>query len=512
MKKKAKPTNKASVKKSEPKTEEREVIHPKFRQSSHIGDRALTADQAKILLGWEVETVDEPFGEEYLVKNSKGKKIRCRNNLKNRFFKKEICATYRQEILRGNWNLQSETIGIGQTGLITDGQHRLVGLVLANESWENEPDRYLFWTSSPTIEVPIIFGLSEDESILLTQDTGVSRTFSDVLFIQGYFPEIDSATRRDKACKKLDYAVRFVWRRLGVSDALEITGGGKFKRTHAETVAFLENHRRLEKATQFLLEEEANQKKVSSLLPLGTAAGLLYLMGSATTEPRLYHQADNPCEDLLDWELWDKACDFWALLAGDSEEFQLLRNFLGKVIEDGDSTVTAKTAVLVRGWSAFLSGKMAGVGNRKLKYETSEDGVRILAECPTVGGIDLGDGEWEHEPTPQDPTPDEIASRATTQRIKRSTKKKKETSKKKKSAKKKKGSLPFRHGQTGWLTKPSGESRKVKIIKLVRKIAIVQTEQGFLGAGATEKIDVGRLTRTQPNHRQPHEVPDEKED
>ncbi len=505
-KKKTKQTAKTKATKHK-QTEGREVIYPKPRVSLHTGDKALTAAQSKTLLGWEEEG-DDQFETDYLLKDARGKKVRCHNNIKNRPFSTGNCNTFVQEILRGRWRFNMENRIIGETGLLLNGQHTLVALVLANQAWEKDPDRYDFWETAPTIETSIALGAPEDSHTVDTLDTCRPRSLSDVLFRGPFFADVTVAKDRKAICRIADYAVKLCWSRLGIKAAYEI------RQTHSESINFLERHPRLVEAVQFIHDENGTDRKVSRFISPGIAAGLLYLMGSAKTEPRKYHQADNPTEDLLDWELWDKACDFWALLAGMSEQLQPLTKALGKLIQDEDSSQASKTATVVTAWALFLSGKKLTVLSLGLKYETDKNGIRTLVECPVVGGIDLGDGEWESEATPQDPTPQEIQSRASSEREKTAAKKTaaKKTAKKKTAKKKvanslaKKGTLKkegWDFGDKGWLTKLGNESKQVKIISLIGSQAVVRIEQGFPGAGATEKIEVGRLTRMCPNHVEP---------
>ncbi len=499
MAKKSKRTTKVAAKKS---TQEKEVLYPKPVVKICAGEKALTADQAKKLLGWE-----ETEGE-FLFKDKYGKKIICTNNLGNVPYSFANADTLLQEILRGRWKLNGHNRIIGKYGSILNGQHTLVALVLANQRWELEPDKFSAWDSAPTIETSIMFGVSEESHVVDTLDTCRPRKLSDVLYRRPYFIDLGKADRT-RACRLLEYAVKFIWARTGVANANGI------RRTHSESIDFLERHPRLVQALEFIFDEEGKQKKLSRFLPqLGKAAGLLYLMGSAKTEPRKYHQSDNPQEDLLNWDLWDQTCDFWALLAGGSKSFDPLKIALGKLIEDEDSTNAAKVAVLIRGWLSFLSEKSPRASDLKLDYYTNQDGIRVLAECPIVGGIDVGDGEYEGEPTPQDPTPQEIDARASEERVKRSAKKKGTTALKKAAKKKvtkktatkavsKKTTKAWKWQQSGWLAVPSSDPIHVKIIKLVGKIAIVETLQGFPGCGTTQKINVDRLTRMQPGLKQP---------
>jgi hypothetical protein len=157
----------------------RHVVYPEITVGKHIGPNALTAEQAKTLLLWETEEEygarrleDEPslqkddpkvtFGERYLLKDSSGQKVTCWNNSNNRPFSESWARAIAQDILNKMWRLNCETVIIGRTGQVLSGQHRLVGLVLAQQMrhGKNKDKWDTLWPDGedPTLETLIAYG------------------------------------------------------------------------------------------------------------------------------------------------------------------------------------------------------------------------------------------------------------------------------------------------------------------------------------------------------------------
>jgi hypothetical protein len=265
-------------------------------------------------------------------------------------------------------------------------------------------------------------------------------------------------------------------------------------------------------------------------------------MGASKSTPEDYYGEDTPEESCLNWDLWDKAEEFWQAISSGDPRVVGVFSALNRLIEDEDNSIDSKLAILVKAWFAFLSGEKIGAKQLKIRYATNEDGVRTRAECPTMGGIDLGEegyaslglGRKGKDPTKQeiedraeeerekrekreDEEPEKKTGRKTAKKKvakKRTTKKKvakKATKKssKKKVAKKATEKTPtktlvrkksrFRFGDKAWFPSVDGsEPKQVEIIKLVGTIAVVKVCQGFEGCGTTQKMDISRLSRNQP--------------
>src|SRR5262245_37690440 len=112
----------------------RPIRHEKLSVEVFQGDRGLTAEQAKQLLGWQEESEAVKFGQDYLLVDRRGLKVRATNNTKNRPFDVQNCRALSQSMLLKQWRLNGEPLIIGQTDEVLDGQHTLVALVLAEQA------------------------------------------------------------------------------------------------------------------------------------------------------------------------------------------------------------------------------------------------------------------------------------------------------------------------------------------------------------------------------------------
>lgn len=137
-------------------------------------------------------------------------------NNSNRPLSKGVAALYANEMLRGQWKCNGEPLifsvdEAGEEHLIS-GQHRLQGLVLAQQTIEKDevwPFAQLEWDAVIISRVP--------HDTADTVDTGKTRSHSDVLFrdpwIDTVIPEAWNATisKRKTWTKTLAGAARLVW-------------------------------------------------------------------------------------------------------------------------------------------------------------------------------------------------------------------------------------------------------------------------------------------------------------
>ena len=137
-------------------------------------------------------------------------------NNSNRPMSQGVAKLYANEMLRGQWKCNGEPIifSIDDNDMehLISGQHRLQGLVLAQQALEKEE----VWPSAQTEwDAVIVYGVPHDTAD--TVDTGKTRTHSDVLFrdpwIDTVLPEAwnDKISRRKTWTKTLAGAARLVW-------------------------------------------------------------------------------------------------------------------------------------------------------------------------------------------------------------------------------------------------------------------------------------------------------------
>jgi hypothetical protein len=421
----------------------RHVVYPEITVGKHIGPNALTAEQAKTLLLWETEEEygarrleDEPslqkddpkvtFGERYLLKDSSGQKVTCWNNSNNRPFSESWARAIAQDILNKMWRLNCETVIIGRTGQVLSGQHRLVGLVLAQQMrhGKNKDKWDTLWPDGedPTLETLIAYGAFEDHEHVRTLDNVKPRTLADVVQTSGMFDDLEPTEQKD-CSRMLAAATDFLWERTGASISRVSGGkGGKGERadetstryqTHGTSMDFIERHPRLTECVREIFNRN-EARAITSLIKTGYAAGLLYLMGSSATNADEYKDADPPSERQLNWDNWDTAREFWRGVEASQGEFQRIRDAVNALKgEEGDSKVKddEKLAILALAWRAYV--EMGEITDESLSLKEywglDRKGQAVLALVPDVGGIDYGSKrEDTSSDDGEDPTPEEI--------------------------------------------------------------------------------------------------------
>lgn len=469
---------------------ERPIIYTEEKSRRCKGDKALTGEQAKELLGWEEETDDVKFGGDYLLTDMDGNKIRCHNNNTNRPFDASLAKTWQSEHLLGNWQLNGENVIVGNTGQCLDCQHRLIGFVLAVQEWYKNPDKWPYWETEPTMETFIVTGIDESDKVVNTINTGKPRSLADVLFRSPYFADLPRSDR-NKVARICDYGVRILWYRTG-------EGADAFspRRTHAKSIDFIDRHPKILQCVRHIHDENGRDSKLTNFISPGYAAGLLYLMGSGNTDSENYGGDNNRDEGQLEWGLYDQACDFWVLLAQGAQEMQPLRDALGNIIDEDGGSMAEKCALVIKAWNLYSIGKKMSIEKLALEYATDGDGIKTLIELPTVGGIDIGSPQSPPEP---DPTPDELEERKGEEQKKRVAKKetndKKAKAKKKTSKKKKKASPKFEPvvGDTVWVNDPDGEHYDGELLQIVGTMVRIETS-----TGAIIEEPLSRIQTTEP--------------
>lgn len=487
----------------EGQSKHREVTYPAIQVSIKVGDDPITVEYAKQLLGWQEEPEGKKFGEEYVkeVKSLVGVKVRLHNNVNNRPIYISNVHDLCQEHLRKRWRINCENLIVGKTGLILNGQHCLLSLILAADLWNKDKDKYPEWTTEPTMEKLVAFGCEESDDVVNTLDTGKRRSLMDCIYRSDLFKNLEGKDRRTVA-KICEFAVRQVWSRTGVGNAFSPGLRG----THAEFLDFIDRHPKLLECVKHIFEEEGegeDSKKISRVISCGYAAGLLYLMGCSKTDPAAYHEADPPNENMLDWSEYDKATEFFVFLAGKDKKLSAISQALGKMVEDDDSSTQSKVAVIIKAWNLYSTGQLITVEALQLEYVTNDD-ERTLNEFPILGGIDLGNPKDIVEDEP--PEPKEVATRKKVvdkERNEASLDSAKPTKKAtKKVVKPKAGSDPKTGDHVyvivedgiwwsgtleGWRSSSSGVMARITV------------DEGFAGAGQVEEASRESLSLTEPD-------------
>lgn len=438
----------------------REIVYPEVVANVCQGDTAISVSDCKQLLGWEEEG-ETKFGSEYLLKDNYGNKIRCSNNVTNRPLYRAVLDGLVQEHLRRRWKFNGEPIIIGETGLILNGQHTMISLILAAQTWEQEKEKWQeYWTTEPTMEKMVISGISESDDTVNTMDTCKPRSLADVIYRSEFFATLPTSDR--KQCSRItDYAIKLMWYRTGA--CLDAWAP---RRTHSESLDFMNRHPKLLACVKHIFEENGDENKIGAYLPPGNAAGLLYLMGCSASDAEPYRLAANPSEDSLNWDNWGKACDFWVMLAGADKSMGAIRDTLAYMNEEreGGSSPAEKWAVIAQAWNTFIEGNPITKDDLILEYDTDPETLtKQLVEHPTVGGIDLGNPKEidEEKIIAADPSEKEIQEAAAKiHKIKAPAKEKKT----KKALVPSKAGEEWTIGDTAWVYDKDGEHFLATII------------------------------------------------
>lgn len=443
-------TNGKATKRAKPATAvvERLVIYPELETKFCLGDDALSAADAMKVLGWE-EIPTGAGNAEYMFLDRNGKKIRCTNCNRQRKFTQENMEKCRQDLLNRKWadsrngpgqvvggkqyprTINNQSIGIGRTKEVVDGRHRLVGLVFAHQDWEKSPHWQELWEGKePTMECLIVFGLDESDQTLRTIDNTLPRGGGDILYASRHFAD-STPKDRNHICRAASYALAMLWDRSGAGQK----GANNFtpRRTNSELEDYLDRHPRMVQCLKHIWEEDKNGA-VSKWLSPGYSSALCYFMGSSHSDGDSYRNMDTPSEQGLDWELWERACAFWALLGTEGNELQAVRAVLSGLkdhISGNHGPLAERLAVLARAWNVFADGdtpteddlqlrymleysngkKKAVIGHRwELARDLGQDSFLTLMDNTTFGGIDLGDPKLAEEDE-EDASPEAIEER-----------------------------------------------------------------------------------------------------
>jgi hypothetical protein len=408
-----KPNGKTPPRTTLVKKKEKTPVYPEVDVLIKRGKDALTMKEAMQLVGWttDPEAAREHDAGEWLFVDTNAKQVWGLNNLHNRRFVEPWMRTISQDVLDAHWRFNGETIIIGRYGSVLSGQHRLFGFIMACLRWKSEAEHVHWedkWPDEPTLECIIVRGIDESDDVTKTLDNVRPRTLGDVLFVGGEFAD---ATGKDKDAmtRMTDAAIKLLWLRTG-------RGVDQYspRRTHSGSLDFLARHPRVKEAVRHV-HEQNKDNRIGKLVGPGSAAALLYLMGVSKSDGEEYHASEEPGEKHLDFGYWDKAKDFWTLLAMPNSELKDVRlsrrpvqgdevpanKWSGYVFGSTVSGLNERIACLVKAWGQFLTGEKVTLGSVRLTYnitenDVAENGVATvysadLMETPKFGGIDLGD-------------------------------------------------------------------------------------------------------------------------
>jgi hypothetical protein len=369
----------------------RDVIHPEVSVElySHSAGNPITLETAMELIGWKMAPDDNP---DWFIKDTMGNKIVLENNATNRPFRMGLAKRYANEMLRGKWKLNGETIIFDRLGLCQSGQHRLVALILAEEQRKAEPEVWKKYHRGPIeIEGIVVCGISEDSDTIDTLDIGQKRSLGDVIARHEFFgdQEVPKKTR-DKMANILANGLRLVWLRAGgkkVSDAPHFP--------HSEAMDFLDDHPEIVNTLLYIWQMEGGQGqgglRISKYVTLGYATGLMYLMGTSATDSE---ELSSKGVGALNFELMEKAKLFWAAFASGAglaadNPILVLREQLLNISQSTSFARDEVTGMIIKAFNLWVDNKPAIAKNILMKKVRGDDGKERLAEDPRLGGLDI---------------------------------------------------------------------------------------------------------------------------
>ncbi len=365
----------------------RKVIYDKviIEERSTASEKGpITEEVAIKILKWETEkqykarkVVEAPgtneshwtFGDEFMLKDVEGNKVRCWNNLDNREFDDRWSQGLTQTVLNYDWcgpltvpgeTINGETIRLSRTGKVLSGQHQLVGLVIACQIYRKSADNCPDWQKAgrdPVLETILVKGISEHPDVLASIDYCKPRSVADLFYTSELFRKLAPGDRREYS-RMTAQDVDFMWKR---------TGAQGYK-THPEVAAFVERHKKIIKCVEHLFQENTGDrsKPISSLrLSPGMCSAICYLMGCSASDGEEYRNGFPPQEKQLDWSRWELAKQFWATVGNvEVKTLAHVRRALGRLMDSSAADEAnqglggrafEKLAVISRAWEAWVA-------------------------------------------------------------------------------------------------------------------------------------------------------------
>ena len=377
--------------------------------------------EAKDLLGWTEGTEEEPLESGDRVYSINGRNVRLDNNLKNRPMQKSLVTAYVTEIIRGKWRINGEPIILNCYGAVEDGQHRLTAVVVANEMWEEDPERFENLEKGPfNLETIVVTGIEPSPEVTNTINTGRKRTTGDVFFRANELADL-SPGKQKQVSNILAQAVRLVWLRCGgktVSDAPKLP--------ISEAVDFLNRHPKLRDSVKFIWNlnqpvDGGAPNRVKRHMSLPYATAIHYLASTRLTDPNKYVE-----DGKVDTGETRFANEFFELLASDAnEKEEPIIHCLQRLLWDADQYSGKARDYLV---NLVINGYLYWYDNgdeqdgmdyktvrRAIKPKTikvDRNGVSVTRLKPDayayLGGLDIDWAVWESENYEEEDEEDEV--------------------------------------------------------------------------------------------------------
>ncbi len=364
----------------------------KVSTTIYQGDRKFEVEDAKVTLGWESERESgKKFEDKFDFRDLNGDKVRLSNNRTNRPFTRSLALRWANEMLRKKWRLNGEGAIVDHKGQVQSGQHRLVGLVFAEQlrkknvsGWKEKRG----WNGPVSIEFMVVEGISDSPEVVDTIDQGKKRSLADVMYRNKGFAE---ATPKQQKTLSLvcSVATRLTWLRVG---GKKVSDAPHFPVT--EAIEFLQKHPKLADAVEFVWRLDAGENgegsRISSGISLGYASALLYLMACVKTEP-----GEAPDVESKSFRsLWGRGCEFWTAFASganlaEKSPILVLKRALARKDAGSGKARDEMVGMVIKAFNAWLDGGDISAADLKVKS------VKGIAEEPRLGGLDTAPVEDE---------------------------------------------------------------------------------------------------------------------
>ena len=352
-----------------------EAVYHEISAELRHGDNALTVEQAKELIGWTVEDPSDdnpPFGSVFHLKDKYNRKVRLLRNPTNRPLKTAIADRYASEFLRNMWHFNGESVVFGASGEVRDGQHRLVGFILADQV--RHINQAKWGKEALTMDVLLAFGFSDDQETADSYDKGQSRSLTDVIYRHEDFGEMSETAQR-KMSKTLAEAIRLCWIRTG---GMTVSSAPHFP--HSEAMEFYSKHKGILSSVKYIIDQDdgndGNEKLIRPLVSMSYASALHYLMSDINET-----KAD---------EFWLSVAQGAGLTPG--HPVLVLRNFLTKNDAGSSKQRDRIVIAIIKAWLAFVADEK--LTNKQIepklkrKVNASGDETYVIGEKPRIGGLD----------------------------------------------------------------------------------------------------------------------------
>lgn len=396
------PTKKAKAKKPRPKSIKpavkddpsggREPLYTEVEAMVYEGEHCLTEEMAKDLLGWTTGTEEQPLEKDkiHFVDMNKTP-VHCANVAKHqRKFYERTYTTIMSDILNGHWQFNGQVFSAGRHGWLIDGKHRLTALVMACQAYRQNPQKYPEWQTEPALPIVGIFGIAESQKVVQTIDTGKPRTLADTVYSSGFFDGFDQR-QLPKLCRIAEGAIRLVSDRTRA-----LVDSYNPILSHTEAMDLVDRHPTILSAVRTVFDEntpieDGKGLTLSSIIPPGAMAGLLYLMMS-DGDAEKYHNADYLMERNAEMTRIDKAEEFLVLLASSHKSVNAIQKVIVEHTETGYCSMETKCGIVVKGFNEWLAkGKVTPAKCRLEMKHDETTGKYHQLEFPIIdGGIDRG--------------------------------------------------------------------------------------------------------------------------